>query len=491
MGCNVFLCYRRGTLEDSDEPIRDQALACDLYHTLTAHGINTFFSEKDLSDPAASYSIYKALHEAQILIVVGTSRENLESERTFSEWRRFRNTILNGEKPDAEIFTYLEGMTADELPFALSDTETFDPQHKAYLVDCVKEDIGLTARTIQENSFGQAASDNEEAWPFDDTASPFAPDFAPLSDSSDMMTFDDGNSPFASDENNNPLKNADVYFFPEAQDASADETEESSRKRKLALSIAAVLLALSSLLAVFAAVTSSGRGAAAPETVSSAVSSAIAHKGYRGSDTLRAAAALTAKDEVKRGDHLRFGTYEQDGDLTNGTEYIEWRVIAVEEGHALLLTEYLLTHQRYDGSETYKSATWEDCTLRQWLNESFFNDAFSSEEQDMIATATLTNSDSAETEGWNDTQDQVFALSRDDVRKYLASNDNAKALVTDAAYNSEWDNKERYGNWWLRSVGGQNGNTMYVKYNGSVNSFGKVSLSQSIAVRPALWIELP
>ena len=143
MNCEVFISYKREVSEDGI-PIRDQVMASSLYDILTAHGVKAFFSEKDLSDPEASYAIYKALHEAQILVAVATSRENLEYERTFSEWRRFRNTILNGEKPDGEIVTYLEHMTADELPFALSDTAVFSSDETDALVRWVKEGLGLT-----------------------------------------------------------------------------------------------------------------------------------------------------------------------------------------------------------------------------------------------------------------------------------------------------------------------------------------------------------
>lgn len=472
MGCDVFISYKREVSEDG-VPIRDQVLASALRDALEARGVQVFFSEKDLSDPDMAYPIYKALREAPILIVAATTRDNLESERTFSEWRRFRNAILTGEKPDGEIITYLEGMTAEELPFALSDTETFTPQERDELVDWVVEGLGMTDDAAET---GDSPVDGEtpgfppesEAWNFSEEAPTF---------------FDQEENQFAAFDE----------FSPDAPSANEPEEADTAQKKKLMLSVAAVLLAVSSLAVVAAVILSSGSGRKRNSDITTVSSTVERHTGYRGSDSLRSVTELVPTDKVKRGDHLRFGTWEQDGDTTNGTEYIEWRVIAVEDRKALLLAEYLLDHRCYDSGTVSQSVTWENCVLRQWLHQNFLHQAFNNTERSCIVPV-ITSEDAGdgdETEGWNDVQDQVFALSIDEVRQYLVSNDNAKGLATDASYNSEFDDKERYGNWWLRSLGSKQGNAAYVKYGGSVNSYGKLVFSESIAVRPALWVQLP
>ena len=44
----------------------------------------------------------------------------------------------------------------------------------------------------------------------------------------------------------------------------------------------------------------------------------------------------------KAGDHIFFGHYEQDNDLNNGPEPIEWRILEVKGDKILLLSEYIL-----------------------------------------------------------------------------------------------------------------------------------------------------
>ena len=55
----------------------------------------------------------------------------------------------------------------------------------------------------------------------------------------------------------------------------------------------------------------------------------------------------------------------------------------------LLLSRYLLMPVPY--YPEFTEVTWETSTLREWLNESYFNDAFSDEEQAMILTTSVPN----------------------------------------------------------------------------------------------------
>lgn len=78
-----------------------------------------------------------------------------------------------------------------------------------------------------------------------------------------------------------------------------------------------------------------------------------------------------------------FGSYEQDGDAANGKEPIEWLVLARDGDKALLLSKYALDHQSFMPfyEPVTEPFTWESCSLRQWLNSTFLNAAFSAEEQ--------------------------------------------------------------------------------------------------------------
>lgn len=135
-------------------------------------------------------------------------------------------------------------------------------------------------------------------------------------------------------------------------------------------------------------------------------------------------------------DGVYFGKYWQrdtngDGivDQSDEKEPIKWRVLSVEGNDAFLMADQPLDCRKYSGNqndfnidvdyELELSATWEDCSLRTWLNETFYQDAFSQEEGEAIQTVTVTNEDNPITgvNGGNDTEDEVYLLSLSEAAK--------------------------------------------------------------------------
>ena len=119
---------------------------------------------------------------------------------------------------------------------------------------------------------------------------------------------------------------------------------------------------------------------------------------------------------------VRFGTYEQDNDLTNGTEPIDWIVLDVQDNKAFLLSKYVLFAARYHNYENVP-ITWEQCKLREQLNNEFYNNAFSQSEKDSILLTHNINQDNPTygTDGGADTDDYAFLLSLDEVGQYLTN----------------------------------------------------------------------
>ena len=66
------------------------------------------------------------------------------------------------------------------------------------------------------------------------------------------------------------------------------------------------------------------------------------------------------------------GKYEQDNNLSNGKEDIEWKILYKDKNKALLYTRYIIDNMRYNDEDV--DITWENSTLRQWLNDEFIND---------------------------------------------------------------------------------------------------------------------
>lgn len=225
------------------------------------------------------------------------------------------------------------------------------------------------------------------------------------------------------------------------------------------------------------------------------------------------------------GSTVTFGSYEQDNNTSNGAEPIEWEVLSIEGNRALLISKNVLDCKPYN-TELTDDVTWETCTLRGWMNNEFLNTAFTASEQALIPTVTLSNPDNSYngTEGGNDTQDKVFVLSVDEIRKCYTFNswDEEKMygfsqkLITDATeyavgqgvsygtmtsdnYNSIYASKgyttdaidSRGAVWWLRSPGFGNSGACFVNYYGvgagayyssPVDDYG-------VGVRPALYVK--
>ena len=89
------------------------------------------------------------------------------------------------------------------------------------------------------------------------------------------------------------------------------------------------------------------------------------------------------------GDIVEIGSFEQDGDETNGAEPIEWQVIADEDGKKLLLSKYILMpignimYDEFPGDGV--NYTWKECGIRSYLNGEFYESAFTDEERELIA----------------------------------------------------------------------------------------------------------
>ena len=186
-----------------------------------------------------------------------------------------------------------------------------------------------------------------------------------------------------------------------------------------------------------------------------------------------------------------FGTYEQDNNTSNGKEEIEWIVLAREGDQVLVISRYALDCIPYNRSST--SVTWETCSLRKWLNGTFLNAAFSESERAMIPSVTVRADEnpSYSTSPGNSTTDQVFLLSITEVNKYFSSNSARQCQGTAYCY-AQGAQKGDNGNcwWWLRSPGYDSYGAASVRRKGSVNDDGYGVDDISIAVRPALWIDL-
>lgn len=109
---------------------------------------------------------------------------------------------------------------------------------------------------------------------------------------------------------------------------------------------------------------------------------------------------------------VQMGNYQQDGQTK---EPIHWIVLTQDGDRVLLMSRDLLSSQPWDVTGT--NLTYAGSSIRQWLNNEFTANAFTSEENDAIIPVELDNSDQYEygTPVGANTVDKVFLLS---VREY-------------------------------------------------------------------------
>ena len=180
------------------------------------------------------------------------------------------------------------------------------------------------------------------------------------------------------------------------------------------------------------------------------------------------------------GDTTILGTYEQDDNLDNGKEPLEWIVIAKSDNKVLLLNKYAIGCQKY----TNWSFKWSECSLRDWLNSIFINAAFNENEKSKIVDSIVCNTDDT-------SNDKIFILSLDEINQYLNSTQckpTAYAIKL-GAYKDENGN----GLWWIRSIDGN-----YAQFITNESAIGDKSYyyespynqGDYICVRPAMWISL-
>ena len=206
--------------------------------------------------------------------------------------------------------------------------------------------------------------------------------------------------------------------------------------------------------------------------------------------------------DAQVGSYVYFGSYEQDNNTINGSEGIEWLVLSREDDRMLIISRYALDCQYYNTDSDSEGITWETCSLRKWLNESFMYEAFTSEEQEMILSTTLPadkNPKYDDIPPGNPTEDKVSLLSIAEAEKYFSSDDTRTCQGTKYCYAQGANDDNGNCWWWLRSPGGTSAHRAAdvspdgsIDLQGTIYDFNGYGAEDDgyVAVRPALWITI-
>ncbi len=244
------------------------------------------------------------------------------------------------------------------------------------------------------------------------------------------------------------------------------------------------------------------------------------------------ASAAAARSTLSTGDIITYGSYPQtrvtDSDLIsalnaqtlqgdntvtyNGSKYfkqtdwfkfepIQWRVLSNSNGELFVMAEKILASRAYNQVST--NITWENCTVRAWLNNEFYNEAFNETECAKIKTSTVVNEKNpfSGANGGNTTTDKLFLLSYSEVINPASgfssdynSDPSREAQGSDFAKSNGLivnTDSPFSGNsvWWLRSPAYGPHAAGVVDYDGDVYTSTDVS-NPSVGVRPALKLNL-
>ena len=134
---DVFISYKE--LDESGERTRDSILAQEIYYRLTEKGWRVFFSRITLEDvPGTQYEpyIFAALNSAKVMIVVGTSAENLNAVWVKNEWSRFL-AMMRKDKTKLLIPCYRD-MDPYDLPEQLAVLMSYDMGKIGFIQDLIR-----------------------------------------------------------------------------------------------------------------------------------------------------------------------------------------------------------------------------------------------------------------------------------------------------------------------------------------------------------------
>ncbi len=193
------------------------------------------------------------------------------------------------------------------------------------------------------------------------------------------------------------------------------------------------------------------------------------------------------------GDTIIFGTYEQDAKVDNGDEPLEWTVLDKKGNKLLIISRYCIDKIPYH--HTLTDVTWDKCSLREWLNSEFIENAFSDVEKEKIVKTRLTNNKNPNyiaPKPGKATTDKVFTLSYYEAKYYLNKEEliNVKATETVKSLQAYVNAESGNAWWWLRTPGAANTSAMTNHFQKQFSAIGSQVNQESCTVRPCMWIQL-
>lgn len=216
---------------------------------------------------------------------------------------------------------------------------------------------------------------------------------------------------------------------------------------------------------------------------------------------------------INVGDIVCFGRYEQK-ERPGAQDFaqdqfevsdLEWKVLNVRDGIALLLSSKLIMFGAFDDQSTYQG--WENCTLREELNNpndsfSFYMTAFNQDERlaivdDPIVTTWMgpgfKNGSLQTVPHVEITKDRVYVPSLEETLRYMPTVQSRLCTATDSAvFCTTYHANENIG-WFLRSgTGGCRQESLIVTSIGAIKEYPSDAYDRdyTVGIRPCIRVKL-
>ena len=541
--CDVFICYNTATT--------DSFAATDLANLLKNNGYAVFMPESSetarLDSKANSEPvIFEAIRTSKVMVVLGSQAENLTELTTADTWRRYLGLIDAGE--NREIVVAYRDMGENDIPDELKGiTKTCfaGAEHREEFLKIIKDRFNVIdereKRKFEAEQEARKAAQEEKNKAIDELlARVEALDNSDVDytekDHSDYdrhlemllkhkkryeqalsfyeYTKDDYDQlnadylEFKKRTEENPLNEqfkdiqkqisekaanieSNVYFRKITKRQDKQELEELNEQRKF----------IQQRLDEDAEILENKRKNVdmRKKQMDSAHANMLALKKTfeRERDEIRSFddiirekrkdAILMEAEKLKHsvGDTMEFGCWPAD-------KKIEWTIVASEGNNILLVSTHVIDANKFH--DKYEDTTWAGSFIRKYLNEEFYQKAFSEQEKRRILLRPVKAYKNAlyPTDPGEDTEDKIFLLSVNEVREYLESNDLVKAEPTPHALASGVEKDEKTGGcyWWLRTPGNAGCNVARVSGVGIILEHGFFASDNHNGIRPAMWISI-
>ena len=499
---DIFICYKETDEKGKRTP--DSVLSQEIYNTLTDKGYKVFFSRITLESKLGSMYepyIFAALNSAKIMLVVGTKKEYFEAIWVKNEWSRFID--LMKIRPDHYLIPCYKNIDAYEMPEQFLAFQGQDMSKLGFMQDLIRgidkimgrndnikikqettvlqSDVNISALLkraeilISDNDFTKADALIERVLDNDPTNSQAyllkLLIELQLHSIEELKTFDN------TIETNGNFKKA-YKFGDSKQQAKLNEINELikeniEKEQKELIKEKYIKEAKKCKIDGNYVYLGEYPQTIKEDSITITSDTPDSDGYYLGSDGERYVEAVARPCETT-GWYLCYFSNKQQ--IVRGktfyfkVEPIKWKILQVNGTQYKLVTDLIIDNQKFhsststriiDGKTIYPN-NYEYSDIRKWLNEDFYNRAFTKELQSYINTTLVDNSvastgDSSNKYICNDTYDKVYLLSYTDItnEEYGFTNDvSREKQLTDYAkakgvfFSGTYPEK---GNYWLRS----------------------------------------